>query len=99
MVEEPNSVTFANGGFFLPGTVRNAIEQNGPQKFYRNYVLCQGMVNFNMIDTIGRGIRKVFTEQQKRFFPMPDYQIDQATPCGRSIPKIIFIGVCGKNCK
>ena len=43
-----------------------------------NYALCQGRVNFNMIDTIGRGIRKVFTEQQKRFFPMPDYQIDQA---------------------
>ena len=78
MVEDPNSVTFANGGYFLPGTVRNAIEQNGPQKFYRNYALCQGMVNFNMIDTIGRGIRKVFTEQQKRFFPMPDYKIDQA---------------------
>ena len=78
MVETPDSVTFSNGGFFLPGTLRNAIEQNGPQKFYRNYVLCQGMVNFNMIDTIGRGIRKVFTEQQKRFFPMPDYRIDQA---------------------
>ena len=78
MVETSESVTFSNGGFFLPGTVRNAIEQNGPQKFYRNYVLCQGMVNFNMIDTIGRGIRKVFTEQKKRFFPMPDYQIDQA---------------------
>lgn len=29
-----------------------------------------------MIDTIGRGIRKVFTEQKKRYFPMPDYQID-----------------------
>lgn len=78
MVETPDSVTFSNGGFFLPGTLRNAIEQNGPQKFYRNYVLCQGMVNFNMIDTIGRGIRKVFTEQQKRFFPMPDYHINQA---------------------
>ena len=78
MVEAPDSVTFSNGGFFLPGTLRNAIEQNGPQKFYRNYALCQGMVNFNMIDTIGRGIRKVFTEQKKRFFPMPDYQIDQA---------------------
>lgn len=78
MVETSDSVTFSNGGFFLPGTVRNAIEQNGPQKFYRNYVLCQGMVNFNMIDTIGRGIRKVFTEQKNRFFPMPDYQIDQA---------------------
>jgi ATP-dependent DNA helicase RecG len=78
MVETPDSVTFSNGGYFLPGSVRNAIGQTGPQKYYRNYALCQGMVNFNMIDTIGRGIRKVFTEQQKRFFPMPDYQIDQA---------------------
>ena len=78
MVETPNSVTFSNGGYFLPGSIRNAIEQIGPQKYYRNYALCQGMVSFNMIDTIGRGIRKVFTEQQKRYFPMPDYQIDQA---------------------
>ena len=78
MVETPNSVSFSNGGYFLPGSVRNAIEQTGPQKYYRNYALCQGMVSFNMIDTIGRGIRKVFTEQQKRYFPMPDYQIDQA---------------------
>lgn len=30
-----------------------------------------------MIDTIGRGIRKVFTEQRKRFFPMPDFYIDE----------------------
>ena len=29
-------------------------------------IMCwQGMVNFNMKDTIGRGIRKVFTERQK----------------------------------
>ncbi len=77
MVESPDSVTFSNGGSFLPGTVQNAIEQVGPQKFYRNHALCQGMVNFNMIDTIGRGIRKVFTEQRKRFFPMPDFYIDE----------------------
>lgn len=42
------------------------LNKMGFRKFYRNYVLCQGMVNFNMKDTIGRGIRKVFTEQQKR---------------------------------
>lgn len=89
MVESPDSVTFSNGGFFLPGSVRNAIEQNGPQKFYRNYVLCQGMVNFNMIDTIGRGIRKVFSEQRKRFFPMPDYAIDQ-------VNKEVSVKVYGK---
>lgn len=78
MVETSESVTFSNGGYFLPGSVRNAIEQTDPQKYYRNYALCQGMVNFNMIDTIGSGIRKVFTEQKKRFFPMPDHQIEQA---------------------
>lgn len=42
------------------------------------FSMCRAMVDFNMIDPIGRGIRKVFTEQQRRFFPMPDYKIDQA---------------------
>ena len=37
----------------MPDSVRYAIEQNGFRKFFRNYVLCQGMVNFNMKDTIG----------------------------------------------
>lgn len=37
------------------------------------------MVNFNMIDTVGRGIKKIFAEQRKRFFPMPDYDIDNAS--------------------
>ncbi|RRD02549.1 helix-turn-helix domain-containing protein [Prevotella sp. OH937_COT-195] len=39
MVETSESVTFSNGGYFLPGSVRNAIEQTDPQKYYRNYVL------------------------------------------------------------
>ena len=36
------------------------------------------MVNINMIDIVGRGIRKIFNEQWKRHFPMPDYEIDAA---------------------
>lgn len=76
LIEKPDSLLFSNGGSFLPRTIENAINQDGPQKYYRNYCLCQGMVNFNMIDTIGRGIKKIFAEQQKRFFPMPDYLID-----------------------
>lgn len=35
------------------------------------------MVHFNMIDTVGRGIKKIFTLQRERFFPMPDYDIDK----------------------
>ena len=31
-----------------------------------------------MIDIVGRGIRKIFNEQWKRHFPMPDYEIDAA---------------------
>lgn len=34
------------------------------------------MVNFNMIDTVSRGIKKMFNEQWRRHFPMPDYEID-----------------------
>ena len=29
-----------------------------------------------MIDTVSRGIKKMFTEQMERRFPMPDYEID-----------------------
>lgn len=35
------------------------------------------MVDFNMIDTVSRGIKKMFNEQWRRHFPMPDYDIDQ----------------------
>lgn len=34
------------------------------------------MVNLNMIDTVGSGIRRIFTIQKNRFFPMPDYLIE-----------------------
>ena len=30
-----------------------------------------------MIDTVGRGIKKIYTLQRDRFFPMPDYDIDK----------------------
>lgn len=37
------------------------------------------MVNFNMIDTIGSGIKRIFSFQKKRFFPMPDYTLDDTS--------------------
>ena len=75
-VEGPNTLYYGNGGSFIPGTIENALEHKGPQLHYRNECLCRGMVNFNMIDTVGRGIKKIYTEQRNRFFPMPDYDID-----------------------
>ena len=75
-VEGPSTLYYGNGGSFIPGTIENALEHKGPQFHYRNDCLCKGMVNFNMIDTVGRGIKKIYTEQRNRFFPMPDYDID-----------------------
>ncbi len=75
-VEGDDKLYYGNGGSFIPGTIENALEHKGPQRHYRNECLCTGMVNFNMIDTVGRGIKKIFDEQRNRFFPMPDYEID-----------------------
>lgn len=75
-VENPGFLYYANGGTFIPGTLKNALATNGPQRFFRNACLCKAMVHFNMIDTVSRGIKKMFTEQMERRFPMPDYEID-----------------------
>ena len=76
-VESPGKLYYGNGGDFIPGTIEKALEHKGPQRHYRNDCLCKGMVHFNMIDTVGRGIKKIFTLQRERFFPMPDYDIDK----------------------
>ncbi len=75
-VENPGFLYYENGGSFIPGTLENALATNGPQRFFRNSCLCKAMVHFNMIDTVSRGIKKMFTEQMERRFPMPDYEID-----------------------
>ena len=78
LVENPGFLYYANGGSFIPGSLQKALATHGPQRHYRNECLCNAMVNFNMIDIVGRGIRKIFNEQWKRHFPMPDYEIDAA---------------------
>jgi len=35
------------------------------------------MVNLNMIDTQGGGIKRMFQTQRRRFFPLPDYDLSQ----------------------
>lgn len=75
-VENPDYIYYANGGSFIPGTLQAALKTQGPQRHFRNQCLCKAMVHFNMIDTVSRGIKKMFNEQRRRRFPMPDYEID-----------------------
>lgn len=57
--------------------MENALRNEKPQTHFHNECLCRTMVDFNMIDTVSRGIKKMFNEQWRRHFPMPDYEIDQ----------------------
>ena len=72
---EDGQLFFSNMGSFIPGTVENVIRADAPEIRNRNPFLAEAMVNLNMIDTIGSGIRKMFATQRRRLFPLPDYEI------------------------
>ena len=70
---EDGYISFTNPGSFLPGSIKEVIESEEPPSFYRNTLLAKTMESFNMIDSIGSGIKRMFRVQRERFFPMPDY--------------------------
>jgi ATP-dependent DNA helicase RecG len=77
IVEKPDELIFDNLGAFIPGSVEAVIKLDSPPSVYRNPFLADAMVNLNMIDTIGGGIKKMFNKQKDRFFPLPDYDLTQ----------------------
>ncbi len=84
---EDGSLIFTNVGSFIPGSIERVILQDAPQEKYRNPFLAQAMVNLNMIDTIGSGIKRMFTIQRKKLFPMPDYDFSENK---------VSVGIIGK---
>lgn len=76
IVETPDSLLFTNRGVFIPGSVESVLTSESPPDKYRNPFLAKTMVNLNMIDTIGSGIRRMFQHQRTRNFPLPDYVIE-----------------------
>jgi len=75
VVEFPDSVLLTNVGDFLPGDIETVIRQDAPQSFYRNNFLSDAMVELNLIDTQGGGIKRMFETQRRRSFPLPDYDL------------------------
>jgi len=75
VLEYENRLIFENAGGFIPNSVEEVIHFDRPQPYYRNRFLVEAMVNLNMIDTIGSGIKRIFTTQRERFFPLPTYDI------------------------
>ena len=75
VVEQPDSLLFTNLGTFIPGSVEEVVVRDSPQEHSANPLLAQAMVNLNMIDTIGSGIKRTFRIQRDRNFPMPTYDL------------------------
>lgn len=75
VVEFPDRLLVTNVGEFLPGDVETVIRQDAPQAFYRNPFLADAMVELNLIDTQGGGIKRMFEIQRRRSFPLPDYDL------------------------
>lgn len=71
--EFEDNIILTNPGTFLPGKIEPILEPSYNPPFYRNQLLAQTMVNFNMIDTQTTGIRRAFRIQKERYFPLPDY--------------------------
>lgn len=80
--EMEDKVYLTNPGTFLPGSIETALQKNYNPPFYRNQLLAETMVKFNMIDTQSMGIRKVFRIQQEKYFPLPDYELTRQDQVG-----------------
>ncbi|WP_312747950.1 RNA-binding domain-containing protein [Sphingobacterium multivorum] len=83
---EDGWLAFTNVGKFIPNSVEEVVIQDSPEPTYRNSFLVAAMVNLNMIDTIGSGIKKMFNIQRYKFFPLPDYDLT-----GDRV-KVVFFG-------
>jgi len=88
VVEKPDELFFSNLGDFLPRSVENVIETDSPPELYRNQFLVQAMLNLNMIDTMGSGIKRMFETQMERYFPLPDYDL--------TTPERVVVKIFGK---
>lgn len=86
VVEFPDRVLVNNAGEFLPGSVMTVIEQDAPPFLYRNPFLADAMVELNLIDTQGGGIKRMFETQRRRSFPLPDYDLSKSSQVSVSIP-------------
>lgn len=83
--EFDDHIKITNPGDFLPQTIENVLQISYNPPFYRNQLLAEAMVNFNMIDTATMGIRKVYRIQKERFFPMPDYDFNVSNQVGVTV--------------
>jgi len=93
---EEGMLTFINSGTFIPESIEKVIEADAPETNYRNPFLANAMVNLNMIDTIGSGIKKMFVIQKNKYFPLPDYDFSNNKVKVQIIGKVVDVNYARK---
>ena len=91
LVENEDSLVFSNKGEFIPKSVEEVVINDAPEEMYRNPFLANAMFNIGMVDTAGGGIRKMFQFQAKKFFPLPEYQLENNKVILKITGKVIEI--------
>ena len=77
VMEFKDSLIITNEGNFIPQKIENVLKKGFSSPYYRNPFLANAMVNLNMIDTAGSGIRRIYNIQKEKFFPLPDYDLSE----------------------
>lgn len=75
VTELPDRLVFENEGAFFEGHPDDYAQGMRVPRRYRNPFLVQAMVELNMIDTMGYGIRRMNDRQAKRYLPLPEYDL------------------------
>lgn len=88
VTELADRLIFENVGTFFEGQPDDYVVGHKTPLRYRNPFLAQAMTGLNMIDTMGYGISRMYREQIRRFFPLPDYDLAE--------PNTVRITVYGK---
>ena len=77
VTEQLHRLIFENEGSFFEGRPEDYIPGNKTPRRYRNPFLAQAMVELNMIDRMGYGIHDMHARQVQRYFPLPDYDLNE----------------------
>ena len=93
---EDGWLSFTNVGSFIPNSIEEVVIQDSPEPTYRNSFLVTAMVNLNMIDTIGSGIKKMFNIQRHKFFPLPDYDLSDDKVKALFLGKLVDVNYARK---
>jgi len=79
VTEQPDRLIFESEGSFFEGQPSDYVAGEKTPRRYRNTVLAQAMVELNMIDTMGYGIHEMHKTQAQRYFPLPDFDLNEPT--------------------